>query len=784
MRKFSLFVALCCFTISVFAQNYPRGFQTITYNDPNRANRAVAVDIYYPAVSAGSNTPVANDSFPFVVFGHGFVIATADYSGYADSLVKKGFIVAMPSTESTTGASHPNFAQDLIFIYNKLISESATNVSSPFYQKVRKRGAIGGHSMGGGSTLLSCSYSNVAQCYFTFAAANTNPSSISASKLMTKPYLDISGIKDCVAKPSTDQIPMYDSSSSPCKYYIGLKDATHCQFATGGASLCYAAEGLVTLGCSSSPYLTKPQQTVGVLNYLVPYLTYYLKGDCSAWTQFITTYNADGVNTKKSSCSNTVPTNPSIAGNLTFCTGQSTTLTANPAGFSYVWNNNSTANTLSVNAAGTYSVVVGNGVCALPAVTATVTQKSTPATPSAITLNDTVCTGIAGITAAVTNDPSATQYNWTLPSGWSITQGNNTNSIQATSGASGGTVQVTAQNSCGTSAASQKSVVVLPSNLGTAGAITGSQTLCKSASGNYSIATVSGATAYTWTYPSGWNVSGASNSNTITLSPSTNAVSGQITVAAANNCGNSTPSSLTVQVNATPVLGSINGPSTVWLGKNAGYKVNVSSTGTIAWTNPGFQVLSGAGTDSIYVLAVGPSGANSLSVSAQNTCGTATPASQSVTVVDSPQVSITQQGNDLTLNNLNGGSIVWYQNGQVINTNSPTITPGAAGSYQAQITNSNGCTGWTNMYNYVVSGLNDVASNTAIKIYPNPAKDIAIIHINPNQLGEELKVTDANGRVVNKLKMTETELILVVKEYSKGLYLISIGDAKQKFVVE
>jgi len=38
--------------------------------------------------------------------------------------------------------------------------------------------------------------------------------------------------------------------------------------------------------------------------------------------------------------------------------------------------------------------------------------------------------------------------------------------------------------------------------------------------------------------------------------------------------------------------------------------------------------------------------------------------------------------------------------------------------------------------------------------------------------------------VVNKLKMTETELILVVKEYSKGLYLISIGDAKQKFVVE
>lgn len=752
MRKFSLFVALCCFTISVFAQNYPRGFQTITYNDPNRANRAVAVDIYYPAVSAGSNTPVANDSFPFVVFGHGFVIATADYSGYADSLVKKGFIVAMPSTESTTGASHPNFAQDLIFIYNKLISESATNVSSPFYQKVRKRGAIGGHSMGGGSTLLSCSYSNVAQCYFTFAAANTNPSSISASKLMTKPYLDISGIKDCVAKPSTDQIPMYDSSSSPCKYYIGLKDATHCQFATGGASLCYAAEGLVTLGCSSSPYLTKPQQTVGVLNYLVPYLTYYLKGDCSAWTQFITTYNADGVNTKKSSCSNTVPTNPSIAGNLTFCTGQSTTLTANPAGFSYVWNNNSTANTLSVNAAGTYSVVVGNGVCSLPAATATVTQKSIPATPSAITLNDTVCTGIAGITAAVTNDPMATQYNWTLPSGWAITQGASTNSIQVTSGTSGGTVQVTAQNSCGTSAASQKAVTVLPSNLGTAGAITGSATLCKSTSGNYSIATVSGATAYTWTYPSGWNVSGASNSSVITLTPTANAVSGQITVAAANNCGNSTPASLSVQVNATPLLGAINGPTTVCVGKNAGYKVALTGTGTIAWTNPGFQVLSGAGTDSIYVLAVGPAGTSSLSVSAQNTCGTATPASQSVTVVDTPSVTIANIGNNIAINSGGGGTVVWYINGQQQSVSNDTIFAIATGNYQALVTNANGCSGWSNVVYYEIVGVENVTTNAAIKIYPNPAKDITIIHINPNQLGEELKVTDANGRVVNKLK--------------------------------
>jgi hypothetical protein len=119
-----------------------------------------------------------------------------------------------------------------------------------------------------------------------------------------------------------------------------------------------------------------------------------------------------------------------------------------------------------------------------------------------------------------------------------------------------------------------------------------------------------------------------------------------------------------------------------------------------------------------------------------------------------------------------------------MNTNLPTITPSTVGVYQAHITNSNGCTGWTNVFNYVVNGLNNVNTNTAIKIYPNPAKDMAVIHINSTQLGEDLKVTDANGRVVYKQKMTDKEIVLQVKDYAKGLYLISIGDAKQKFVVE
>lgn len=314
-------------------------------------------------------------------------------------------------------------------MYNKLISESNTNSASIFYQKVLPKGSFGGHSMGGGSTVLSAQYGNPQQCSFTFAAATTNPSSISAAKFMTKPYLAFGGSLDCIAPVSTNQKPMYDSSAAPCKFLINILNGLHCQYGSANTA-CSFGEG--TSGCASSS-LTRQQQIDKTLYYLIPYLDYYLKGDCAAWTLFESRYSSNTVDALQRSCTNTIPSNQSMTGNLSFCTGQSTTLIANPVGFNYVWNDNSTASTLNVSTAGAYSVVVGNGVCSLPPATATVTQKSSPATPSAISLNDTVCTGIAGITASVTNDPSATQYNWTLPSGWSITQGNNTNSIQATS---------------------------------------------------------------------------------------------------------------------------------------------------------------------------------------------------------------------------------------------------------------------------------------------------------------------------------------------------------------
>ncbi|MBK8658779.1 MAG: hypothetical protein IPN22_07885 [Bacteroidetes bacterium] len=155
MLRYVITLFVTGLSIALSAQVFPVGTRTITWTDPARSNRSVGVLFYYPAVSAGSNTSVANGTFPFVILGHGFQINASSYPAYSDTLAKLGYIVALPTTEGSLSPSHSNYAQDFIFIYDKLIQESASNAASPFYQKVVSKGAIGGHSMGGGATVLS-----------------------------------------------------------------------------------------------------------------------------------------------------------------------------------------------------------------------------------------------------------------------------------------------------------------------------------------------------------------------------------------------------------------------------------------------------------------------------------------------------------------------------------------------------------------------------------------------------------------------------------------------------
>jgi gliding motility-associated-like protein len=289
---------------------------------------------------------------------------------------------------------------------------------------------------------------------------------------------------------------------------------------------------------------------------------------------------------------------------------------------------------------GIYYIKGDNLIDCFEIIPVTVTVNSPPTTPGTIGGTATQCAGLTGQVYSITAVAGATTYTWTVPTGWSVTGGAGTTSITVTTGSAGqnGNITVTAGNSCGTSTPSSLAVTVNPGTPATPGAITGTAAQCAGLTGQtYSIATVTGASTYTWTVPTGWSVTSGAGTTSITVTTGSSGQNGNITVTAGNGCGTSSPRSLAVTVNpgtpATP--GSITGTAAQCAGLTGQIYSIAAVTGasTYTWTVPtGWSITGGAGTTSITV-TTGSSGQNgNITVTAGNSCGTSLPVSLAVTV--------------------------------------------------------------------------------------------------------------------------------------------------------
>ncbi len=159
--------------------------------------------------------------------------------------------------------------------------------------------------------------------------------------------------------------------------------------------------------------------------------------------------------------------------------------------------------------------------------------------------------GVAGI-----------DYQWTVPPGAVITNGQGTASITVdfTNSAATGTITVIAVNACGNSAPRSKAVKLVPA---TPGAITGAAVVCPNQTNvPYSIAPVPYATYYKWTAPAGATIfdgQNTSSSNAMITTATQVSVNfgtspGKVTVKAYNDCGPGATRSMNVSVNCPPGL--------------------------------------------------------------------------------------------------------------------------------------------------------------------------------------------------------------------------------------
>ncbi len=273
----------------------------------------------------------------------------------------------------------------------------------------------------------------------------------------------------------------------------------------------------------------------------------------------VTTSNACGNGVSSSvliDINYTIPVRPSsISGPVKLCPGDAATYSVlNVArASSYVWSvpvgmtitSGAGSNVINVLVDGSYtggiiSCSAANGCGVSPARTRALTVN-VPATSASISGPASGVCGATGVTYTAAAVPAATGYNWTVPAGATITGGQGTISITVDFDGSyaGGSITVSATNTCGIGAARSKAVSGAPA---VPGVITGDLTICPGQSGvAYGVATVAGASAYTWTVPGGSTITSGQGTKDILMTWGTNPATGlSVYVNASNACGTST----------------------------------------------------------------------------------------------------------------------------------------------------------------------------------------------------------------------------------------------------
>ncbi len=135
-------------------------------------------------------------------------------------------------------------------------------------------------------------------------------------------------------------------------------------------------------------------------------------------------------------------------GATTFCPGGSVLLTSSLTE-NNLWSTGATTQSITVTAAGEYTVSSSQTLCtSLPV---TVAHSPLPGSAGTISGSNQVFQGQTGVTYSVAEIPDATGYIWTLPPDAAITSGQNTRTIVVEFGpaASSGTMRVRGTNSCG-----------------------------------------------------------------------------------------------------------------------------------------------------------------------------------------------------------------------------------------------------------------------------------------------------------------------------------------------
>ena len=234
-----VYLFLCIATTAVNAWD-----ATITLVDSSRVSTFHPKGRRVTAIVCGRDD--APGALPLYVFGHGFDCLAADYQWLCDaSSMVTALVVSSDITPFLPDTA--DMALDQAFL-TKALPTAAASASSPLHGRLTDKAAFGGHSMGGGTSVLAAnaSFAPAAsyQALALFAPGlYTRPPAYPSKAAVHAPLLIVSGSDDCGknALPK-EALPLYNDASSKTKALVALKGANHCQWTSASKGVCAAAE--------------------------------------------------------------------------------------------------------------------------------------------------------------------------------------------------------------------------------------------------------------------------------------------------------------------------------------------------------------------------------------------------------------------------------------------------------------------------------------------------------------------------------------------------------------
>ncbi len=239
------------------------GWRDVVFRDAQFGQGTIRARLYYPAQSAGQNTPADPSAgpFPLISFQHGRTATAKMYDNICSHLTSYGFLVASTDTQTSSNPNAQEFAEDTQALLHWVEGQSGSPAS--WLAGMARSGdwAAVGHSMGGRSLSLLIGIEPRVRTVVALQPGSAQFSGWGGVPAFTGASLWIAGSVDTIV-PAATVVAWYNRAAL-CDRRFG-----------------FLVQGMGHLGCTDAPPTNEPLSASEQFRVHQRIVTAFLLAEC------------------------------------------------------------------------------------------------------------------------------------------------------------------------------------------------------------------------------------------------------------------------------------------------------------------------------------------------------------------------------------------------------------------------------------------------------------------------------------------------------------------------